>query len=305
MRRHRLPGPALAATVALAAALAGCAPAAEQSLTDPRDILTRTLSATAGLRTASVRIELELRDPNNPNAGVGGVDGGSLEAQVDLAGSAFSARAVDARGVELARLISVDESIFVTTGGDGRWQQQRITPEMLANPSSLLFLGLGGGGGPGPDFVGIFGAAIGDRALGIELAGVEDCAAGRCYRVTVEVPRESVWPLIVGLMGLDRIPGVQPPEPALDDLPTISVTVLVDTATLHLVELTGGGSIAATSAQVRLLLADHDSPVSIRPPPPELVDPPAGGGAGGPQPVPAQPVPAAPTPAPVPVPTQP
>jgi hypothetical protein len=128
--------------------------------------------------------------------------------------------------------------------------------------------------------------------------------------VTVEVPRESVWPLVVGLMGLDRIPGVQPPAPALDDLPTISIAVLADTATLHLVELTGGGSIAATSAQVRLRLADHDSPVSIQPPPPELVDPAVGGGAGVPQPVPAQPVPAqpvpaGPTPAPVAVPTQP
>jgi hypothetical protein len=289
MRHRSLPTAVLATVVAIAGVAAACDPGSAENLTDPREILTRTLAATAGLRTASVRGELQLSDPNNANLQPAG---GVIEAQVDLVARELNGRALDARGVEMGRAVLVDETLFSTsTGGNGRWQQTPMTDEMLGNPSAFLFFGAAGEGGP--DFVGIIGRAVQEPALRIALAGVEDCPTGRCYRTTVEIPADALWPLIVQLAGLDRVPGVQPPPPGA--LPQISLAVLSDTATLRLVELAGTGALEGASGQLRIQLSGHDGAVSIQPPPADLVDP--AFGVAEPAPVPDI---GAPQPAPMP-----
>ena len=294
MRTRSVPTALVAAAALVSMLVAGCGPGSAASLTDPREILTRTLAATANLRTVTIRAELQVRDANRPAAGIDGVDGGVLEAQADLVASEFSARLLGANGVEVGRAVAVDGSLFGTSGGNGRWQQTPVTPEMLANPSALLlFGGFGGAPGAGPDIVGIIGQALQGPALRLALVGVEDCGSRRCYRTTVDIPADGLWPLIVQLLGLDRVPGIQPPAPG--DLPQISLSILSDTETLQLVELAGAGSLQAVTGQLRIQLAEHDGPVSIQPPPAELVDPAFGGGV--PMPAPARP---APEPTPIP-----
>lgn len=287
---------ALGSVVAIAA---GCGPGAPEALSDPRDILARTVRETAAVRSVTLGADLQIRDANNP-----GASGGSLEAQVDLQATEISARIVDATGRELGRFILVDKTMFTTTS-NGRWNRTAVDESMM-NPS-LLLLGAGGSGN-GPDYFAILTAAASEPAIRIALAGVEDCPTGRCYRTTVEVPPEALWPLLVKLSGIDQMPGMQPPAPALNELPLVSVSVLTDTATLRLVELAGGGSVRGTSAQAVIRLANHDAPVSISAPPDNLVDNGFGFGGGGfapaPEPIPVEPIPFEPGAAPEPQPSE-
>jgi len=97
----------------------------------------------------------------------------------------------------------------------------------------------------------------------------------------VEIPPESVWPLLVRLTGLDQVPEFQQPAPDPADLPSVSLTVMADTATLRLVDLVVGGSNDGTSVQLHVQLTAHDGPVAIDPPPPDQVEPGFGFGGGG------------------------
>ena len=278
--RRSVSGALLAAALAVTPGIAGCGTTADESLTDPREILTRTLRAGSGLRTVTLRAELQIRDPDNRDAGEAGVEGGAVEARIDLVATEFIARGVSATGAEAVRLISVDRMIFTSTDSR-RWQQLPVTPEMLANPASLLLSG-GGGllGGEGPDLVGILGQALREPAIPIRLVGVEDCAAGRCYHTAIEASPESLWALAMQLSGMDRMPGFVPAAPPADQLPRIAIAVWSETSRLNPVEILIEGSVGATTIELRVQLANHDEPVSIQPPPPELIDPTRGFGFG-------------------------
>ncbi len=261
------------ATSLLVAVLAGvlgaaCQPPAAEELTNPREILGRTIVATAGLRTATLRAELQIRDPNAPGLGPGGVSGGVLEAQIDLPRSALTARVVDGQGPELGRAIVADGRIFMS-GQNGRWQALPGDAGAMLNPAGM-FLGMPGAAPP--DYPAILGSALVDPAIRIELVGVEDCPSGRCYRTIVEIPREAVWSLAMKLSGMDQMRGFQEPAPPAADLPTIGLAVLSDTASFRMVDLAASGTLNGVAAQLRVQLTDPNGAVSIQAPPPELVD---------------------------------
>jgi hypothetical protein len=268
MRQRPVAAVALGAALVLAAA---CGPGTSEGLTDPRDILARTVRESATVRSVTLAAELRMRDARNP-----GVSGGSIDAQMDLAAMELNAGIVDQDGRELGRVIITDGALYTTTS-NGRWTEMPFEEGML-NPSVLL---MGGGLGNGPDYFAILTAAASDPAIGIGLTGVEDCAAGRCYRTTIQIPPNAVWPLLVRMTGLDQVPGMQPPAPDASQLPLVTLSVLTDTASLRLVELTGGGSLQGATVEVAIRLSNHDAPVSITAPPANLIDQGFGGEFGG------------------------
>jgi hypothetical protein len=302
---------ALFVAIALAAAVAGCGPATGEELSDPRDILARTIRATAQLRTVDLRLEFRTRDGGLAlPAGPG--NGGTLEAQIDLVATELSGRVTDAAGAEQGRFILVDGSLFTSTPA-GRWTQNVIPGGDVPNPA-LFFLARGGGlpGGGGPDYFAILSQAVAEPGLDVRLAANEDCRPGRCYRTLITIPPAQVWPLGIQLLGLDAMPGFQPEAPDLADVPAIALSVLTDARTLRLEDLALSVSMDGSTVDLLLSLRNHDAGLQIAPPPADLVDPGfdfggVGGGDGGfgppiaPMPAPAEPVPVPVEPAPSPV----
>lgn len=282
------------ALVALVGSVAACGPSTPAAeLTDPRDILTRTLETTAGLRTMRVRVDLEVRDAANPGA----PQGGFAEGAVDLASGELSLTASANDGSGAFAYIQADGSSFVRDSANGRWMQGPAAGGLVA------FFLMGGGGAnmpPPPDVRRLLATLVADPDTSVELRGVEDCATGRCYVTQVGVAPEQVWELVMGLVGDQMLggggAGLQQPE----GIPAVALQVQTDTATLRLVDLVASATADGTTVGIRLRIAAPNEPVAIEPPPPGLVDPfggnEGGGGVVAPMPVPAQPVPEQPVP---------
>ncbi len=278
--------------LAIVGTAAACSPTpAAPELTNPREILVRTIESTAGLRSMRIRIDLEIRNRENP----GVPQGGSAEGAVDLGTGelSFAGAAIDGSGA--FAVIQADGAAFTRSAPNGRWTKIPAMDGLAA-----IFL-LGGGLAPPVDVPRALADLLDDADTAVELRGVEDCATGRCYRTTVQLPPAQVWKVVVGLTGIDRMLGgaemmQQPP-----DLPPVSLEILTDTATLRLVDMVVSGSADGSSAALRLRVAAPNEPVAIEPPPPGLVDDAGanmgGGGTGVPAPAPpvvgpVQPVPA-------------
>lgn len=258
----------VAAAVAVAvASIAGCQPAATE-LTDPREILGRTVAASAALRTVAIRAELQIRNPGDVGPGPGGAQGGTLEGHVDLAASAASFRLAEFDRQAVGAVTTSGGVTWVQSSGSPRWQQLQGN---LASMPLAMFMGAAPGG-PGPDYPRILAELAADPGIDVQLLGVEECATGRCYHVSVTIPPAELWPLVTKLLGLDRFPGFTPEPPDAAALPPISIDLLSDTGSLRLVTATIGGQAQGTSVLLRVELPEVNGPVSIQPPPPELVD---------------------------------
>jgi hypothetical protein len=271
--------------VAVLGTAAACSPnPAGPELTDPTEILSRTIESTAGLRSMRVRLDVEIRDKARP----GVPQGGSAEGLIDLGTGEMSLSGVGNDGAGAFAFIQADGASFTRNSPNGRWTK---LPGMGGMAGIFL---LGGGAVPQVDVPGALADILDDAETVVELRGVEDCATGRCYRTTVDLPPAQVWKLVVGLTGLDRIPGGAAMEPPLADIPPIAVEILTDTATLRLVDMVASGVDDGSTAAVRLRVAAPNEPVAIDPPPPGLVDDAGaniGGGGGFVVPAPPQPVP--------------
>jgi hypothetical protein len=276
------------AIVGSAVACGPSTPAAE--LTDPREILSRTLETTAGLRSMRVRVDLEIRDAGRP----GEPQGGFAEAAIDLGAGEVSLTASPTDGTGAFAYIQADGASFARTSANGRW-----TKVPVAGGGMVALLLMGGGGGAGtqpPDVRKVLGSVLADPEISIELRGVEDCATGRCYVTQIALPPALLWKLVVGLIGLDQMPDLAGELDQPAGLPPVALQVVTDTATLRLVELVASAAADGSTVAMRLRIGAPNDPVSIEPPPPGLVDAfmdnEGGGGVIAPMPVPAQPVPA-------------
>lgn len=272
--------------VAILGSAAACSPnPAGPELTDPREVLSRTIQSTAGLRSMRVRLDLEMREQARPGAPTGGFAEGVL----DLANGEMSLAGAGNDGAGAFAYIQADGFGFARISGTDRWSK---VPAM--GGIAGLFLMGGNAVAPEVDMKAALADLVDDPETVVELRGVEDCEAGRCYRTAVGLPPAQVWKLLVGLTGIDRMPGggVQPP---LGDIPSISFEILTDTATLRLVDLVATGSAGGSSVAVRIRVAAPNESVAIEPPPPGLVDEPGsnlgGGGVVAPAPPVVRPVP--------------
>lgn len=251
---------------------AACSPnPAGPELTDPREILSRTIQSTAGLRSMRVRVDLETREQARPGVPQGGFAEGVLDVgagEMSLAGAAID-------GTGAFAYIQADGAAFARTTVNGRWTKVPAVGGMAG-----IFLLGGGAAGPQVDVPAALADLLDDPETVVELRGVEDCSTGRCYRTVVGLPPGQVWKLVVGLTGIDKLPGgAAQPQPA--GIPPISFEILTDTATLRLVDLVATGTANGSSVAVRLRVAAPNEPVAIEPPPPALVDEPGANMGGG------------------------
>jgi hypothetical protein len=268
--------------VALVGTAAACSPnPAGPELTDPREILSRTIQSTAGLRSMRVRLDLEMREQARPGA----PQGGFAEGVLDLGTGEMSLAGAGNDGSGTFAYIQADGFGFARTAANGRWTK---VPAMGGIAGIFLL----GGGAPGPqvDVPVALADLVDDPETVVELRGVEDCATGRCYRTVVGLPPAQVWKLLVGVTGIDKLQGGAAVQPPLADIPPISLEILTDTATLRLVDLVATGTAGSTTTAVRLRVAAPNEPVAIEPPPPGLVDDPGANMGGGGVVAPAPPV---------------
>jgi hypothetical protein len=273
--------------VAIVGTAAACSPTpAAPELTDPREILSRTIQSTAGLRSMRVRVDIEIRDKARP----GVPQGGFVEGVLDLGTGEMSLAGTGNDGTGAFAYIQADGAAFARTSANGRWTKAPATGGI----AGLLLLG-GGGAAPRVDVPRALADLVGDPETVVELRGVEDCATGRCYRTVVGLPPAQVWKLVVGLTGIDQMQGGAAMQPPLADIPPLAFEILTDTATLRLVDLVASGAADGSTAAVRLRVAAPNEPVAIEPPAPGLVDEGGAGfgigGGGVAVPEPARPVP--------------
>jgi hypothetical protein len=278
-------------TLLCLAAIAGTAAACSPSpggaeLTDPREILSKTIQSTAGLRSMRVRVDVEVRDKARPAV----PQGGSAEGVLDLVAGEMSLAGVGNDGAGAFAYIQADGFGFARTSANGRWMK---APAM-GGIAGIFLLG-GNAAAPQVDLPAALADLVDDPESVVELRGVEDCETGRCYRTAVGLPPAQVWKLVVGLTGIDQMPGGAAVQPPLADIPPLSFEILTDTATLRLVDLVASGSADGSSAAVRIRIAAPNEPVTIEAPPPNLVDEAdsniGGGGVVAPAPPVVRPVP--------------
>lgn len=277
----------LLATLATAAA---CNPNASAPLTDPREILGKTIASTASLSSMRVRLDLDVRNADQP----GVPQGGAAEGVFDVATGEMSFTGAAKDGTGAFAYIAADGASFVNTTGNGRWMKVPV----MGGGLLAMFL-MGGGGLPQTDTRQVLTDLVDDAETSVELRGVEDCATGKCYVTIVSLPPAQVWKLVVGLTGIDRMPGAAPITEQPQGIPALALQIATDTATLRLVELAASVSMETSNVAVRLQVAEPNQPVSINAPPPALVDDPkdtVGGGGMAPGPAPVQPVPIPPAP---------
>lgn len=249
-----------------------CSPnPAGPELKDPKEILSKTIQSTAGLRSMRVRLDLEMREQARPGAPTGGFAEGVL----DLVNGEMSLAGAGKDGAGAFAFIQADGFGFARTSGTDRWSK---VPAM-GGIAGIFFMG---GGAPGPqvDVPAALADIIDDADTVIELQGIVDCQAGRCYRTAVGLPPAQVWKLVVGLTGVDRIQGGAPVQQP-PDIPPISIEVLTDTATLRLVDMIATGTAGTTTTALRLQVGAPNEPVAIEAPPPQLVDDPGSNLGGG------------------------
>lgn len=258
--------------VAIVGTAAACSPnPAGPELKDPREILSKAIQSTAGLRSMRVRVDLETRDKAQPAV----PQGGFAEGVLDLVSGEMSLAGAGNDGANAFAFIQADGFGFARTSVNGRWMK---VPAM-GGIAGIFLLG-GNVAAPQVDVPGALADLLDDQETVVELRGVEDCASGRCYRTVVGLPPAQVWKLVVGVTGIDKMPGgaVQP-QP--NGIPAISFEILTDTATLRLVDLVATGAVDGSSVAVRLRVAAPNEPVAIEPPPPNLVDDPGSNLGGG------------------------
>jgi hypothetical protein len=276
----------LLAIVGSALACGPNTPAAE--LTDPREILSRTIETTASLRSMRARVDLDIRDANRPGVPQGGFGEGVL----DLATGELSLTAAATDGSGAFAFIQAGGASFARNSANGRWTK---VPAGEGGLVALFLMGGGGGGMPAPDVRKVLGAILADPETTIQLRGVEECATGRCYVTEVGLPPAQTWKLVVGVSGLDQMPGAAGLLEQPAGFPALALQVLTDTATLRLVELAASATAEGTTVAMRLQIGAPNEPVSIEPPPPGLVDAMIGNQGGGgviaPVPVQVDPVP--------------
>ncbi|MEX2010869.1 MAG: hypothetical protein WEF51_01390 [Chloroflexota bacterium] len=259
--------------VAIVGTAAACSPnPAGPELTDPREILGKTIQSTASLRSMRVRLDLESREQARP----GDPQGGFAEGVLDLGTGEMSLAGAGIDGTGAFDYIQADGFGFARISGNDRWSK---VPAM--GGIAGIFLMGGGAVGPAVDVPAALADLVDDPETVVELRGVEDCATGRCYRTIVGLPPAQVWKLIVGLTGIDKLPGGAAAQLQPAGIPPVSFEILTDTATLRLVDLVATGTADGSSVAVRIRVAAPNEPVAIEPPPPNLVDDPGATLGGG------------------------
>jgi hypothetical protein len=265
-------------------AAAACGPGADQNLlSDPREIIGRTIQASVELKTVRARFDLQQHsEPIGLDAPRQRDETAWLELSADFGSSAVAARGAGNDG-QAIEFVLVGGAYFTKMPATGRWSKTTLPVGMGLNPAAIL-----GGAVPGaaPDIGGALLAALADPTVQMQLRGVEDCRSGRCYRTTIAIPPAVVWNIVKKISGIDRMDPSAAEQPQTG-VPEIDLELLIDTKTNRLMEAWLSGTAGGTTVRLRGQFANHDEQIAIAAPNPALVDDQGnfgfgvGGGGGG------------------------
>ncbi len=240
-------GRALLLLATLALALLACGEGDDATtLTDPAELLERSIDRAA--ETAAVHVRFDLEAPAMP-----AIDGAAGEGDVDLADRDLAATIdLPAAGSDVHLDVRYVDSGLFTRTGDGPWA--RWGGATAADPLALL--------PTTAKIADLLGTALDDPAVGVELVGAERCGDAACRHVRVTIPPDVVWQMSQRLAGLDGLG--DPAPPGIDPLP---FEAWVDAEDLDLVRASFSVPYGAEPIGVTVELSRHDEPVDVEPPP--------------------------------------
>lgn len=248
--------------LAIVAAIAGCDSSPSLPLlTDPHEIVTATATSTAALGSLRVQVDLTGHD----QGGRGGQDRVRIQLEADI----------DMQRRNLAGRAQLTMEDGVANAGAGEFVVVDGSTFTRESPTSRWWVNDDGGAGAhlptNAEYVALLETAIAKGSAVLTLGEASPCGDGTCYHVTAALDREAAWQLIAApLVGQRAGVGAAAPDEIVPSAATLEI--YVDQKTRSLVGLTGSLSIATTEIAFSITFSNHDLPIRIAPPPPELVD---------------------------------
>ena len=266
----RIPGRVRFATVVATAVATACLAGCESSeglpiLTDPHEIVTAAAASAAAL--GSVHVQIALTGRNNDGAGEEQIRV-ALEADIDVQGRNAAGRSQLTRednqaNAETSEFVLAGGTIFSRDGANPRWSAND-------DPGNGDHLPTNG------DYLTTIETAIANRSAVLTLGAAVPCGAATCYHITAALSREASWVLLVApVAGFPAGLGGLPP-PDMVPAPA-AVDIYVEQKTRTLAAVSGTFSIRGAEIAFSVTFSNHDLPIRIAPPPPQLVDDPNGG----------------------------
>jgi hypothetical protein len=109
----------------------------------------------------------------------------------------------------------------------------------------------------------------------LALSDAVPCGAVTCYHVTATLAREASWLLVVSPLVSGEVGG-DLPRPEMVPGPA-ALDIYVEQNTRLLAAMSGTFSIQGAAITFSVTFSNHNLPIRIAPPPPELVGNPNGG----------------------------
>ena len=258
-----------AAVIGAVAVVAGCLAACESAtalpiLTDPHEVVTAAAVSSAALGSVHVQIELAGRNVD---------DGGqeqryALEADIDVQGRNVAGRSRMSRddvaaNVETSEFVVLNGTIFSRDGANPLWSLNDSDRNGDHLPTNAAYLTM-------------IETAISDATAVLALADPVPCGAATCYHVTATLAREASWSLLVSPLVSADAGAVDLPRPEMVPGPA-TIDIYVVQSTRLLAAVSGTFSIQGAAISFSVTFSNHDLPIRIAPPPPELVGNPDGG----------------------------
>jgi hypothetical protein len=252
-----------------AVVVAGCLAACESApalpiLTDPHEVVTAAAASSAALGSVHVQIELAGRN----------VDDGrqeqiryALEADIDVQGRNVAGTSRMSRG----DVANVETTEFVVLNGT-IFSRDRATPLWSANDSDRN----GDHLPTNAAYLTMIETAISNETAVLGLADAVPCGAATCYHVTATLAREASWSLVVSPLVSADAGAVDLPRPEMVPAPA-TIDIYVEQNTRSLAAVSGTFSIQGAVISFSVTFSNHDLPIRIAPPPPELLGNPNGG----------------------------
>ena len=117
--------------------------------------------------------------------------------------------------------------------------------------------------------------AITNGTAVLALADAVPCGGATCYHVTAALSREASWSLLVAPLVGGRH-GRRPPAPEMVPAPA-ALDIYVDQNTRSLAAVSGTFAIQGAAVTFSVTFSNHDLPIRIAAPPPQLIESPDGG----------------------------
>ena len=254
----------LAAVIGAVAVVAGCVAACESApalpiLTDPHEVVTAAAASSAALSSVHVQVDLAGRNVEDPGQDL--IRDG-LEADIDVQGRNVAGRTQDVEGrppanVEASEFVVLNGTIFSRDGADPLWSVNDGDKNGDHLPTTAAYLTM-------------IETAITNGTAVLALADAVPCGDATCYHVTAALSREASWSLVVSpLVSADA--GGDLPRPEMVPAPA-ALDIYVEQNTRSLAAVSGTFAIQGAAITFSVTFSNHDLPIRIAAPPPQLLE---------------------------------